>query len=214
MNGYAFTLGPAALIALPGRALFWPDRGLLIVSDLHLGKSERMARRGGALLPPYDTAATLARLDADLQVTGAQSVICLGDSFDDTAAGLGLGDEDRATLSRLMQGRDWTWVLGNHDPHPAGFAGRHCNELTLDGITLRHIAGISEGPEISGHYHPKTRLAGQARACFVTDGTRLIMPAYGAYTGGLWCDAPAIAGLFGAGAVAILTGKSAVAVPL
>jgi uncharacterized protein len=214
MNGYALTFGPANLIALPGKALFWPDRGLLIVSDLHLGKSERMARRGGALLPPYDTAATLARLGTDLDTTGARSVICLGDSFDDTAAGVGLCSGDHATLSEMIQGRDWTWVLGNHDPHPAGFGGQHRDELTLDGITLRHIAGECAGPEISGHYHPKARVAGQSRACFVTDGRRLILPAYGAYTGGLWCDDPAIAGLVGVGALAILTGKRAVAVPL
>jgi hypothetical protein len=214
MNGYAFTFGGAPLIALPGRALFWPARGLLVISDLHLGKSERLARRGGSLLPPYDVAATLGRLSDDLDRTGARAVICLGDSFDDGAAGGALEDADRQTLMRLMAGRDWTWIAGNHDPGPVDLGGTHRDEVLLAGLRFRHVAGAGEEPEVSGHYHPKTRLAGQARACFVTDGRRLILPAYGAYTGGLWCSDPAIADLLGPGAVAVLTGTRAIAVPL
>jgi uncharacterized protein len=214
MNGYDFTLGPARLTALAGGALHWADRGLLVVSDLHLGKSERLARRGGALLPPYETRATLAALDADLERTRANAVICLGDSFDDSAAGDAIAEGDRLWLARLMAGRDWTWITGNHDPGPVTVGGTHRAEVMLDGVVFRHIAGQCDGPEISGHYHPKMRLAGQSRACFITDGRRLILPAYGAYTGGLWCHDPAIAGLFGPGAIAVMTGSRAVAVPL
>jgi uncharacterized protein len=214
MNGYAFPFGPATLTALPGKALFWPDHSLLVVSDLHLGKSERLARRGGALLPPYDTTATLTRLSDDLEATEARAVICLGDSFDDSAAGDAIAEEDRLWLARLMAGRDWTWITGNHDPGQVNIGGTHRAEVMLEGVVFRHIAGQCNGPEISGHYHPKIRLAGQSRACFITDGRRLILPAYGVYTGGLWCDDPAIAGLFGPGAIAVMTGSRAVVVPL
>ena len=106
-------------------ALFVPGENLLCVSDLHFGKSERMARRGGALLPPYETRATLDRLDADLTRTGARAVICLGDSFDDLAAVGAMDEENRLWLTRLMAGRDWIWVEGNHDPGPINLGGTH-----------------------------------------------------------------------------------------
>lgn len=207
---HAFTLAGAALVALPSGALWWPDRGLLCVSDLHLGKSERLARRGGALLPPYEAQDTLTRLDADLDATGATRVICLGDSFDDADAIL--GEAERLWLLRLMAGRDWTWILGNHDPAPMGLGGAHLAELALGPLTFRHIA--AGGHEVSGHYHPKARLGGTARPCFLIDTRHAILPAYGTYTGGLWCHDPALARLMAPDALAILTGKRTYAIPM
>ncbi|MDH2325267.1 ligase-associated DNA damage response endonuclease PdeM [Cereibacter sp. SYSU M97828] len=207
---HAFTLAGAALVALPSGALWWPDRGLLCVSDLHLGKSERLARRGGALLPPYEAQDTLTRLDADLDATGATRVICLGDSFDDAEAVL--GESERLWLLRLMAGRDWTWILGNHDPAPMGLGGAHLAELVQGPLTFRHIA--AGGHEVSGHYHPKARLGGTARPCFLIDTRHAILPAYGTYTGGLWCHDPALARLMAPGALAILTGKRTFAIPV
>lgn len=206
------TLGPATLHALPSGAIYWPAQGVLVVSDLHLGKSVRLARRGGALLPPYETRATLEKLDADISTTVPRQVICLGDSFDDLTAGEELDEADSLWLARLMAGRSWTWIEGNHDPGPLTLGGSHRAEVSLEGLTFRHIADPSQRLEISGHYHPKARLAGQARPCFLADRDRIILPAYGAYTGGLWCDSPAF-GFLRPDAVAVLTGPRALAIP-
>lgn len=225
MSGHAFTLADVALRALPSGALHWPDAKLLCVSDLHLGKSERLARRAGMLLPPYDTRATLARLDSDLSLTGARTVVCLGDSFDDLTAADALEETDRLWLVRLMAGRSWVWIEGNHDPGPLDLGGSHRAELTLPPLTFRHIAVPGPEPvaepaadpatmaEVSGHYHPKARLAGLSRPCFLLDRRRLILPAYGSYTGGLDCGDAAFDALFGPGARAILTGARAHVLP-
>ena len=210
---YDFALGPADLTALPSGALHWPDQNLLTVSDLHFGKSERLARRGGALLPPYDTRATLERLDHDIDRLNPARVICLGDSFDDLAAAGGLADADVLWLTRLMAGRDWTWVEGNHDAGPVELGGSHRADMEVNGITFRHIA-TSESYEVSGHYHPKARLPGRTAPCFLIDAGRVILPAYGAYTGGLWCNHPALVALMQPDARAVLTGKSCLAMPM
>jgi len=199
---------------MPSGALHWPARKCLTVSDLHLGKSERLARRGGALLPPYETQATLEKLDRDLEATGAETVICLGDSFDDLAAAEGIEDAARLWLARLMAGRSWTWITGNHDPGPIEIGGTHRAELKLAPFTFRHIAEAGETGEISGHYHPKARLAGQSRPCFLADARRLILPAYGAYTGGLRSHDAALTALMAADALAILTGPRVLAIPM
>jgi len=199
---------------LPSGGLFWPARNTLTVSDLHLGKSERLARRGGALLPPYETQATLEKLDRDLDATGATSVICLGDSFDDLAAADSLADSARLWLARLIAGRTWTWITGNHDPGPIEIGGTHRTELKLHPFTFRHIAEPQETAEISGHYHPKARLAGQSKPCFLADACRLILPAYGAYTGGLRSHDPALTALMAKDALAILTGPRVLAIPM
>lgn len=213
MNGYAFSFAGLALMALPSGALFWADKNILLVSDLHLGKSERLARRGGALLPPYETRETLARLSDDLDRSGAKSLIALGDSFDDLAAAQSLDDADQMLLTRLMAGREWTWVEGNHDAGSHSFGGSHRAEATLGPVTCRHIAS-PETPEISGHYHPKACIGTTARPCFLVDAHRIIMPAYGAYTGGLWTDAPALTALMAPKALAILTGTRAIPCPM
>lgn len=213
MNGYGFSVLGVALVALPTGALWAPEAGLLVVSDLHFGKSERLARRGGALLPPYETQATLSRLDGDLEATGARRVICLGDSFDDLAAEAGIAEADRLWLMRLMAGRDWTWVEGNHDPGPLSLAGAHRAEVVLGPLVFRHICTGAAG-EVSGHYHPKARLPGRVAPCFLIDTARVILPAYGTYTGGLWCDAPALDALMEPGALAVLTGARCLVRPM
>lgn len=186
-------------------ALFWPEAQLLCVSDLHLGKAERIARRGGGLLPPYDSQETLERLDRELERSKAKTVICLGDSFDDIASLDGLGESERLWLNRMIAGREWIWIEGNHDAGPMGIAGSHRKQVTLHGITFRHIADNDEkGPEISGHYHPKARLLGKAWPCFLSDYKRLIMPAFGAYTGGMAAQSPEITSLMGPEARAYL----------
>jgi hypothetical protein len=199
---------------LSSGALYWPARNTLTVSDLHLGKSERLARRGGTLLPPYETRATLEKLDRDLEITGAETVICLGDSFDDLAAADGIEDSARLWLARLMAGKSWTWITGNHDPGPIEIGGTHRAELKLAPFTFRHSAKPQEQAEISGHYHPKARLAGQSRPCFLADRSRLIMPAYGVYTGGLRSYDATLTGLMAKDALAILTGPRVLAIPM
>jgi uncharacterized protein len=199
---------------MPSGGLFWPARKAFVASDLHLGKSERLARRGGTLLPPYETQATLEKLDRDLDFTKAETVICLGDSFDDLAAADGIEEAARLWLTRLMAGKSWTWITGNHDPGPIEIGGTHRAELKLQPFTFRHIAEPSEHAEISGHYHPKARLAGQSRPCFLADRSRLILPAYGTYTGGLRCDDPVLTALMAGDALAILTGRKAIPMPM
>lgn len=217
MTAHAFTLSGETLTALPSGALWWGAARLLCVSDLHFGTAQRQARFGGAALPPYETRETLARLDADLAATGAARVVCLGDSFDDHGAPARLHEDDRLWLIRLMAGRDWTWIAGNHDPGPVDLPGTHRADLRTGPLTFRHIADPRSAGEISGHYHPKARIAGAGgftRPCFLADGARVILPAYGRYTGGLDCTAPALVALMGADARAILTGDRARAIPM
>ena len=214
MNAYRFGLAGETLFALGSGGLFWPAQALLCLSDLHLGKSERLARRGGALLPPYETRETLTRLEAALSATGAHRVVCLGDSFDDGAAEGALNEDDRLWLATLMAGRDWTWIAGNHDPGPLAVGGAYRAELAAGSLTFRHIAKGGTGAEVSGHYHPKASVAGRSRPCFLIDAARVILPAFGCYTGGLPATAPPLVALMGPGAVAVLTGPRVLAVPM
>ncbi len=214
MNWHDFTFCGLRLRALPSGALFWPDERLLCVSDLHLGKSDRLARRGGALLPPYETRETLTRLDADLAATGALQVICLGDSFDDDMAAEALAEEETLWLLRMMAGRGWTWIAGNHDPAPMALGGEHRAEIHLGPLTFRHIAEAGAAGEVSGHYHPKASLAGKSRPCFLIDAARIILPAYGTYTGGLRSHDASLTALMAPTALAILTGPRCLVRPM
>ena len=215
MNSLDFPFLGETLTALPSGALHWAAERVLVVSDLHLGKSERIARKGGALLPPYDTVETLSRLATDIAATRPATVICLGDSFDDLAASEALDDGARATIARLQAGRRWLWIEGNHDPGPVDLAGEHLAALCLGPLTFRHIAEGSADPgEVSGHYHPKAKLSRTSRPCFMADAGRLILPAYGCYTGGLAWTTPALRRLFAQRAMAYLTGARVLAVPV
>jgi DNA ligase-associated metallophosphoesterase len=214
MNGFALTLHGESLLARPAGTLWWPARRLLAVADLHLGKSGRLARRGGALLPPYETAETLSRLGAEIAATDPACVLALGDSFDDGACLAEAAPETRAALARLAAGRDWVWIAGNHDPLPPDLPGTAAEAATIGPLTFRHIADPVAGSEVSGHYHPKARVGGQSRPCFLADARRIILPAFGAYTGGLDCRDPALADLMGEAALAILTGRTALPCPM
>lgn len=219
MRGYEFSFCGIRLAALPSGALWWPGERLLCVSDLHLGKSERLARRGGILLPPYDTRETLKRLKRDVEACAPGTVVCLGDNFDDQAAAAALPDDEKGALRAIMEGRRWVWLAGNHDPGAAPLAGQHAAEFPVNGLTFRHIArNERQTGEVSGHFHPKVRVPTRARAlsrpCFLLDRERLILPAYGTYTGGLWADNAALRRLVDASGIAILTGRQALAVPL
>ncbi|MDX8347264.1 ligase-associated DNA damage response endonuclease PdeM [Cognatiyoonia sp. IB215446] len=213
MNGHNFILCGTRCTALPTGALYLPDQRTLCVSDLHLGKSDRIARRSGLMLPPYEVQQTLEKLQDDIHRLNPQRLICLGDSFDDLDAAESLNDDMRLLLTGLQAGREWIWIEGNHDPGPVDLGGAHLAQIEIGTLTFRHIA-TREKAEVSGHYHPKHRLTGRSRPAFVYDTDRLILPAYGAYTGGLSCNAPDLRKLFGPKAVAVLTGKKAIAVPL
>lgn len=215
MNKVSFSLAGAELQPRASGALWWPERRLLCVSDLHLGKAERVARRGGGLLPPYECAETLERLDREIDALSPSIVICLGDSFDDSLAAECLDPAHQLWISRMMAGREWIWIAGNHDPAPLSLAGEALQEHGVGPLLFRHIAeaGAAAG-EVSGHFHPKARLGGVRRPCFLTDGHRLILPAFGAYTGGLLADAPELRALMGRGARAILTGPTQATLPL
>ncbi|MBN9676296.1 ligase-associated DNA damage response endonuclease PdeM [Salipiger bermudensis] len=218
MNTLPFRFRDAMLAALPSGALHWPDERLLVVSDLHFGKSARLSAVGGAALPPYETRDTLLRLEADLEATGAERVICLGDSFDTAQVEGELPEADRVWIARLQAGRSWVWIEGNHDPGPVALGGAHLAELRIGGLLFRHIATHGAAGEVSGHYHPKARLKLRGRTlsrpCFLFDAVRLILPAYGAYTGGLRSDSAALCDLMARDARAILTGPRPVAIPM
>jgi DNA ligase-associated metallophosphoesterase len=194
-------------------ALFWPAEATLVVADLHLEKGSGLAA-AGALLPPYDTVAALAALQGLIARHAVRRVVCLGDSFHDVGGAERIAAEDLAVLRRLTGALEWIWVAGNHDPElPAHLGGTMAHDFCLGGLTFRHVAAPDAAPgEVSGHYHPKATVATRGRRvtrpCFVYDAVRLMLPAFGAYTGGLNVRAAAIAGLFPAGFAVALRGAA------
>lgn len=171
----------------------------LVVADLHLEKASSFARRG-AFLPPYDTGATLARLESAVAALRPRVVVALGDSFHDRGGPERLAPADRARLERLTRAAEFVWITGNHDPElPPSLGGRVVDELTMGGLTLRHVPEPGASGEIGGHMHPVVSVVGGGRrvrrACFASDGERLLMPAFGELTGGLDLSAPAFAPL-------------------
>ncbi len=212
-KGERLVVNGADLRADISGALYWPAMDALVVSDLHLEKASSFAARGH-LLPPYDTAATLRGLEALVARLDPARVVSLGDSFHDSAAADRLGRAAAERIRALTRGRDWIWICGNHDPAPPDhWGGEVAPELTLGPLVFRHEAQ-SEGSwagEVSGHYHPKASVRVRSRRltarCFVTDGQRLILPAFGAFTGGLDALSPAIARHFGSGFIAHLLGR-------
>ncbi len=196
----------------PGGALFWPAQRLLAVADLHFEKGSAAATRG-SLLPPWDTRATLDRLAALLRRYRPQRVVALGDSFHDARGAGRLQPSDQARLAAMVGWTAFTWVLGNHDPTPPeGIGGAIADTLQVGPLVFRHqaVAGAEIG-ELCGHHHPKanipTRGAVVSRPCFVADHRRLMLPALGAYTGGLDVRDPAIARLFPRGGRVFLLGR-------
>ncbi len=219
-EGFAFEFGGERLTALPSGALWWHGRNLLAVSDLHLGKSDRMARLGGPLLPPYEIEDTLSRLDADIARSQARIIICLGDSFDDMASIEAMEISHQIWLARLQAGRQWIWIAGNHDPTPIELSGTHVETFYEPPLVFRHMAtlGNKTSGEVSGHYHPKAQVTLQGRnltrPCFLYDTQRLILPAFGTYTGGLRTQSAPLQALMSQDARAILTGTPMVTIPM
>ena len=191
-----------AFIADMSGALFWPAEKALIVADLHLEKGSSFARRG-QMLPPYDTRETLSRLAQVLDRFKAETLITLGDSFHDIEAGERMAEDDRERLSILQEHCEWIWVTGNHDPNISSRLGGYVTgEITVEGITLRHEPqGAWTTHEIAGHLHPAAKISRDGftlrRPCFIGNGTRLVMPAFGAFTGGLNVLDEAFEPLFG-----------------
>jgi hypothetical protein len=195
------TVGGTALHADCAGVLYWPEHGLLAVADLHLEKGSSFARRG-TLLPPYDTTETLARLARLIARYAPRMVIALGDNFHDGDGPRRLSPADRAALAALQRGRDWVWIAGNHDPDPAdGIGGTFVASVSLGPLTFRHQPSRHASGEIAGHLHPVARIVQRGRAvsrrCFATDGRALVMPAFGAYTGGLNIRDRAFTAVFG-----------------
>jgi len=198
---HEISVAGVALLADPAGALFWPDESLLVVADLHLEKGSAFAARG-VLLPPYDTATTLAALASLIARYAPRLVVALGDSFHDGGGPVRMSGADRAALIALQRGRDWLWIAGNHDPDlPGRIGGDFAETLALGPLTFRHEPMPDRGMgEVAGHLHPLARVARRGRAvsrrCFASDGRRVVMPAFGAYAGGLNVRDRAIAALF------------------
>jgi DNA ligase-associated metallophosphoesterase len=215
MLSAALRLNGVDLVADLSGALWWPARAALVVADLHLEKGSSFAARG-TLLPPYDTAATLDRLSEAIDRLQPARVIALGDSFHDADAAARIAPAAAARLGALVGATEWTWIAGNHDPSPTGpWGGTVRDALTLGALCFRHQAdGRAARGEVSGHFHPKATLHLRARRlsarCFVTDGSRLVLPAFGAYAGGLDVFAPPLRALFRDGFEAFLLGPSRV----
>lgn len=202
-----FDFAGRQLRLLPDRALFWPARRALLVADLHLEKASWFAA-GGQMLPPFDSRATLTRLAALADACDALEIWALGDSFHDAVGPERLDDDARALLARLARGRRLVWIAGNHDA-AADMPGERCEDAELDGLILRHEAQPGEArPELSGHFHPKVRIATAmrtlSRPCAVVGSNRIILPAFGALTGGLDVRSPAIMALFPQGGDALV----------
>ena len=197
----------------PSGAAFWPAKRVLIVADLHFEKSTAFALRG-ALLPPYDTKATLERLSRLVRLYRPSKVIALGDSFHDADAASRMAKEDRSKIEAIAREASFIWITGNHDPAPTGMPGVSTAEYREGIFTFRHQAAAVLAPreiEISGHYHPKASIDARAkrvsRPCFVTDSSRLMLPAFGAYAGGLDVRDLAIASIFPRGLRVFLLGQ-------
>ncbi|MCB1547632.1 MAG: ligase-associated DNA damage response endonuclease PdeM [Hyphomicrobiaceae bacterium] len=190
------------LVADMSGALYWPGERMLLVADMHLEKGSAAARRGH-FLPPYDTRSTLGRLAEAIERFEPETVVSLGDSLHDRGAAERMSEDDLDLLRSLQEGRNWRWITGNHDPElPDLLGGEVCDGMEVGGVWLRHAplpGRITH--EIAGHLHPAARVSlygySIRRPCFVSNGLRLLMPAFGTYTGGLNILKPEIYDLFG-----------------
>lgn len=213
MTAAPFHFSGERLMLDPAGAAFWPARHVLVVSDLHLEKGSAAAR-SGSLLPPFDTRATLEKLHLLVRRYRPEKIVALGDSFHDSRGIERIGAADRAKLDAMTRQAHFIWITGNHDSAPSGLAGESVAAWREGPFVFRHQAEArmnGRGAEISGHYHPKasvqTRAQRISRPCFVSDGLRLMLPAFGAYTGGLDVRDPAIARLFPRGLRVFLLGQ-------
>ena len=214
-GGLAIPINGLDVILKPSGAMWAPAHRALIVADLHFEKGSAFAARG-QLLPPYDTRETLTRLEAQVTAATPDLLVFLGDSFHDGRAEDRLGDEEAVRLAALASGRTLAWVVGNHDADgPRDLPGEVLDGLALGALILRHepLPGRQPG-EAAGHLHPAARVAGRGgrvrRRCFVTDGARVVLPAFGAYAGGLNVKDPAFGGLFDGRPIAAVLGEGRV----
>lgn len=211
--GAELSIAGVGALCDPAGALFLPDLDCLVVSDLHLEKGAAFARRG-QLLPPYDTLATLSRLERVIARHDPRIVISLGDNFHDPVGSALMPAPFRAMIGAMARGREWIWINGNHDPDgTSDLPGICADELRFGGLTFRHEPSlIDTRGEIAGHLHPsatvRRREKSVRRACFASDGARMLMPAFGVMTGGLDLRHRAFSGLFDkAGLIAHLLGR-------
>lgn len=206
--------GETVMLDVSG-ALWWPAGKTLVLADLHFEKGSSYAR-GGQFLPPYDTRATLRRLQTLIKRFDPQRVIALGDSFHDREAGERLDHEEIAILSHLTRSVDWIWVEGNHDPNPPSWLGGIIRpEVTAANLAFRHIPFAEPcAGEVAGHVHPVIRIHRSGlslrRRCFVSDGLRLLLPAFGAYTGGFDVRDETVTSLFAREAAVFAMGRERV----
>jgi uncharacterized protein len=212
MTAAPLHLAGERLMLDPEGAVYWPDGALLAVSDLHLEKGSSLARHG-MLLPPFDSKTTLDRLVPLLRRWSARTLVAMGDSFHDAAGHRRLPPGEAARLRAIASSLRLVWVRGNHDPKPPDSLGGECAESLRAGkLTFRHQAEQNAGPgEICGHLHPKATITARgsrvSRPCFVADARRLMLPAFGAYAGGLEVGDPAITALFPRGGRVFLLGR-------
>jgi len=212
-KGLAVTVAGAQVEALPEGALWIADARALVVSDLHLEKGSAFAARG-QFLPPYDTRTTLLRLAVLIARLEPQCVVSLGDSFHDVRGPARMHDADAALLASFVRAVQWVWIEGNHDPElPDDLGGEVRETLEIGPLTLRHEPTGAAG-EVAGHLHPCARVVGRGRSvrarCFATDGASLVMPAFGAYAGGLNVRDRAFAAIFPHGCTALMLGRARV----
>jgi DNA ligase-associated metallophosphoesterase len=217
---HSIPLAGAALHADLNGALVWPGEETLVFADLHLEKGSSYAARGRPqFVPPYDTRVTIERMEKLLARYAPKRVICLGDSVHDRSAASRAAKVDTDRIAAMTASCDWIWVAGNHDPEPPGeWGGTVLSEVAIGNFVFRHQAHDAPpepgSAEISGHFHPtasvSTRAARVSGRCFVSDARRLVMPAFGAYAGGLNVLDPAIAGLFGGAFDVAMLGRARV----
>lgn len=211
-GGIAMAIHGHPVVMRHSGALWLPEQRMLIVADLHFEKGSAYAARG-QLLPPYDTGETLSQLEAEVAATAPTTLVFLGDSFHDGQAEDRLAQSYAAQIAALASGRTLIWAVGNHDADgPRALPGELADELAVGPLILRHEPEPGNQPgEVAGHLHPCARLVGRGRAvrrrCFATDGERVILPAFGAYAGGLNLRDRAYAGLFARPPLAVALGK-------
>ena len=194
-----FLFNEQELRLVGGRALFWPRENALLVADLHLEKASWFASKG-QMLPPYDSRETLERVALAVRETGARRVFALGDNFHDGKGPARLDAHAAGMLAALTRALEWVWITGNHDGAPdggPGMAGAELAEIEVAGMVLRHHARAGETrPELSGHFHPRLSVTARgrriSRPCVVASEARLVLPAFGALTGGMDAADPAI----------------------
>lgn len=214
MGSYAFRLNGAELEAHPAGVLWWPERCVLAVADMHLEKGSSYAR-SGVFLPPYDSHATVDRLTAVVAELAPARVIAMGDSFHDNEAESRLDRTAAERLAALTRKCEWVWLTGNHDPAPAEcFTGNILDEWRESPLVFCHEPTHGRFGEVAGHLHPKIRVNTRGRSvggrCFVTDGNQLVMPAFGALTGGLSAKDRDVRGLFREQPMALMIGPAKV----